>query len=443
MSTNDMTPVSRWQDPLGLIQREAPSRPGRIVLWVVSLLVGAILVWAFVGRLDIVTSAPGRLVPHTLLKIVQPTEAGIVRELRVREGEVVRAGQVLARLDPTLAEADHTALMNDLRNQRLQLRRIDAALADQTMALKSGDDPARFAEVSRQHDARRKVFADSLEQQQALLAKAEHEKKTALDVLAKLEQVLPSYQRSAQAYEKLEKQGFVGPLASAEKQREATEKARDYDAQKGVVASLEAAIEAQRKRISQLKSGYESDLQNERIEVLERISRLEPALDKTRFKTRATELRAPQDGIIKELATTTVGAVVQPGTVLMTLVPQHEALYADVDIRNEDVGFVHEGQPVKIKLATYPFQRYGLLSGRIIHLGPDADAPSTRDPDRIATYKARVQLDQQTLTDPQGNRLPLSAGMQVQADIHQGERSVMEYLLSPVKKAVSEAARER
>ncbi|MBI1835145.1 MAG: HlyD family efflux transporter periplasmic adaptor subunit [Burkholderiales bacterium] len=154
--------------------------------------------------------------------------------------------------------------------------------------------------------------------------------------------------------------------------------------------------------------------------------------------------------------TTTVGAVVQPGAVVLTLVPKGEQLFADVNIKNEDVGFVQIGQTVQIKLAAYPFQKYGMLRGKVIHLSADASetkgntssysAAGTGDSNSgvsIATYKARIQLAQQTLSDAQGNKLVIAPGMQVVAEINQGKRTVLEYLLSPVQKAVNEAGRER
>lgn len=168
------------------------------------------------------------------------------------------------------------------------------------------------------------------------------------------------------------------------------------------------------------------------------------------------ELKAPQDGVIKDLATTTVGAVVQPGTVVMTLVPQGEQLFADVNIKNEDVGFVRVGQSAQIKLAAYPFQKYGMLTGKVIHVSADASeqnkanttasANSSGENEAAASllsYKARIQLNGQVLKDPQGKRLSLTPGMHVVAEINQGKRTVLEYLLSPVQKAVQEAARER
>lgn len=149
--------------------------------------------------------------------------------------------------------------------------------------------------------------------------------------------------------------------------------------------------------------------------------------------------------------------MVQPGAVVLTLVPEGEQLYADVKIKNEDIGFTQVGQTARVKLAAYPFQRYGNLTGKVIHLSADATEvdrlantntngnPSSPDNTvaGIATYKARVQLDTQHLTDPQRNSLPLAPGMQLVAEINQGKRTVLEYLLSPVQKAASEAGRER
>jgi HlyD family secretion protein len=453
-----LRPPSRWHDPLQLIQNEAPSHTGRIVLWAVCVLIMILIAWAAFGQLDIIASAEGKLVPQTLVKIVQPAEAGVVKQLLVDEGDSVKAGQILARLDPTLATADKNTIAGDLAIQQMQVRRIEAELADRPMPSKAKDDPTLYGEIQSQYAAHRKAYLDALDQEKALLDKAEHERMSAVEILAKLEQTLPSYQRSAQAYAKLEKDGFVGGIAAAEKQREATEKAKDLDAQRSTVAALDATIAAQQKKISQLHSTYRSDLQKELSDIKTRIAQLQPNLDKSVYKEGLMELRAPQDGIIKDLATTTVGAVVQPGSVLMTLVPKDEQLYADVNIKNEDVGFVEVGQTAQIKLVTYPFQKYGMLTGKVIHVS--ADANETTKPNATAnsaannersdstnagtlTYKARIRLNQQLLRDPQGTRLALTPGMQLVAEVNQGKRSVLEYLLSPVQKIAQEAARER
>jgi HlyD family secretion protein len=453
-----LRPPSQWHDPLGLLQNEAPGATGRIVLWAVSVLVLVLIAWAAFGQLDIVATADGKLVPQTLVKVVQPAEPGVVKQLLVNEGDQVKAGQVLARLDTTLASADKAGVASDLATQRLQERRIAAELADQPMRPHAGDDPQRFAQVQSQYIAHRQAYSDGLDQEKSLLAKAEHERRSAMEIRAKLEQTLPIYKRTAEAYAKLEKDGFMGGLAAADKQREATEKARDLDAQQSTVAALNSTIAAQQKKISQLQSTYQSELQRELADIRAKIQQLQPTLDKTIYKEGLMELRAPQDGTVKDLATTTVGAVVQPGTVVLTLVPKGEKLFADVSIKNEDVGFVQVGQTAQIKLATYPFQKYGMLTGKVTHISADATESAKPVPSNsnnnastwdgtamasLSTYRARVKLDAQTLRDPQGDRLALTSGMQVVAEINQGKRTVLEYLLSPVQKALGEAGRER
>ncbi|CAG9166440.1 HlyD family type I secretion periplasmic adaptor subunit [Cupriavidus pampae] len=442
----------RWHDPLGLMQETPPENPYRVVLGSVIVLCAAVLIWAFFGRLDIVSSAEGKLVPQTLVKIVQPAEAGVVRELRVREGDLVLKGQILAVLDATMAGADTNLANRELALQRLQLRRMEAELAGNEMRQEAGDAATTYAVVQSQFQAHRRAYNDAVDQEQALLVRYEHEYKSGLQVLAKLEQTVPIYQRSAEAYQKLQGQGFVSAMAYDEKIRDYTEKQRDFDAQRATVASLAATIASQQKKLKQMRSAFESDLRKELADVTTRVQQLEADKEKSAYRESLLTLRAPQDGEIKDIATTTLGAVVQPGTVLMTLVPKDELLYADVSVKNEDVGFVRVGDEAKVKVATYPFQKYGMLEGAVVHVSVDAtenearanaQEPTWADGSAGATYKARVRLKTQRLVDAFGTSYSLGAGMRIVAEIRYGDRTVMEYLLAPVKGAMHDAARER
>ena len=129
--------------------------------------------------------------------------------------------------------------------------------------------------------------------------------------------------------------------------------------------------------MSALSSNFRNQLQTERTEVMGQLARLEQDSRKLKFKAGLLELRAPKAGTVKDIATTTLGAVVQPGMVLLTLVPRDEPLVAEVQVRNDDVGFVRAGQPVKLKIAAYPFQKHGLLEGRVRTVAADAQ---TGDP---------------------------------------------------------------
>ena len=265
--------------------------------------------------------------------------------------------------------------------------------------------------------------------------------------MTKLESTLPSYEQSAAAHRKLVAEGFLSAIAGNDKEREVIEKSQDLKAQAATVQGLLSTITAQDKKIAGLSSTFRSQLLIERTEAMGQLAKLEQETQKMGYKTGLLELKAPQAGIVKDVATTSRGAVVQPGMVLLTLVPRGESLLAEVRVKNEDVGFVQAGQLVRVKVAAYPFQKYGLIEGRIQTLAPDAQA-STNAPGQSAPqgYKAIVALDTQYMESPDGNaaqRKTLESGMQVAAEIHQGRRTIMEYLLSPVQKVSGEAGRGR
>jgi hemolysin D len=185
----------------------------------------------------------------------------------------------------------------------------------------------------------------------------------------------------------------------------------------------------------------------ERAEVSERFEKLRQELAKQDHRQTLLELKAPQDGLVKDLATHTQGAVAQPGTILMTLVPAAESLRAEVWLSNDDTGFVRPGLPVKLKFAAFEFQKYGMLDGEVQYVAADA---TDRQDDTVEVpartlplaYRTLVSLwSQQLVAD--GVPYRLASGMQVTAEIKLGERTILEYLLSPVRRAFHEAARER
>lgn len=432
------------------IQESPPARLPRTILLTVSVLFAILLAWAVFGRLDIIASAEGRLVPQTYLKIVQPADAGIVREILVKEGESVQAGQVLMRMDMTLAQADAATIAHELALRSLQLRRIDAELAGRPLP-KHKDDPFDlYQQAQAQYQARRDAYLDALGQARSALNKAERDVDSARQVLIKLRKSAPLLKQQADAYADLGRNGYVAQVMVWEKERDYHEKAQDLKAQEATIESLNAAVEQARKQLDAVGSRYRSELRNERMEAQGQYDKLQQERVKQVHKTDLLELRAPQAGVVKDLATHTIGTVVSPGSVLLSIVPENEPLVAQVGIRNEDVGFVYPGHRVKVKLAAYPFQKYGMLDGRVMHIGPDAadaDSQQTRDASRAiqaqpAFYKATIALDSQTLGTGAQN-LKLVAGMLVVTEIDQGNRSVMEYLLSPVQKTVQESGHER
>ena len=400
------------------------------------------------GRLDIVAVADGKLVPASYLKIVQPSEAGIVKDILVREGETVRAGQVLMRMDALITEADLEAIAAEYARKQLQLARIDAELTGKPFEPDVQAPAALLRETAAQYQANRDALAAALAEERSRLAKAQQELAAARQQKERLESVLPHYREQDKAYEKLVKDGFAGTLTGSDKRRERIEKEQELKTQKHLIASAQASIDQSLKKLKQIEADYLRQLHAERNEARAQIDKLAKELEKQQHRRALLELKAPQDGVIKDLATHTAGTVVQPGTVLASLVPREEKLKAEVWVSNEDIGFVRPGLTVKLKFATYPFQKYGMGQGTVEHVSADAQSEEeARDQglaggQRPLRYKALVALDANAL-EMDGVQYPLSVGMQTTAEILLGDRTVAEYLLSPVKKAWHEAGRER
>jgi HlyD family secretion protein len=435
------------------VQERPPSPLGRKVLWAVLALIGGTLIWATVGRLDIVAVAEGKLVPATYLKIVQPAEQGVVKEILVQEGQEVREGQLLIRMDAALSDADGRALASEYHTKRLTLRRIDAQLGGKPLA-RTGEDPAEiFAQAQAQHKANVQAYENALSQERAVLDKARNDLASAAEVKTKLERTLPHYREQEKAYEKLTADGFAGRLMYTDKQRERIEKEQDLRTQEFTMQSNQSLIDQSERKIEQITADYRRQLQTDRVEIAAQFEKAEQELAKNEHRAGLLELRATEPGVVKDLATHTIGTVASPGTILMTLVPEGDDMLAEIWVSNEDVGFVRPGQDVKLKMAAFQFQKYGMVEGKVRQVSADAtEAPSAntrsdaltgRDrPMGPLSYRAIVDLKSQDLV-ADGERFRLSPGMQVAGEINLGTRSVLEYLLSPVQKAWHEAARER
>jgi len=445
--------VEQFSPAFVRLQSNAPAPLGRAVLYALASLLGATITWAALAELDIVAIAEGKLVPSGYLKIVQPAEQGIVREMLAREGERVSEGQVLARMDTALLAADGRALMADYYARRLALRRIDAQLARQPLTRLPEDPDAAYLRAQAQHAANVHAFENALAQERSVGERARHDLAAAKAVKEKLLQVLPHYYEQERAFERLARDGYAGRLIQSEKQKDRIEREQDLRTQEFLIASAHASIAQSDARLAQIAADYRRQLEAERAELGPQVERLREELAKQAHRSGLLELRAPQAGIVKDLATHTRGTVLAPGTILMTIVPLGENLRAEVWVSNADSGFVRQGQQAKLKLAAFPSQKYGMANGTVAQVSADATEspnPNTQSgglagrdrPAGALAFRALVDLESQVL-DGDGRRYALSPGMQVTAEINLGTRTVLEYLLSPLRKAFQEAARER
>ena len=256
-STED---IMAFSPALLALQSTAPSPMPRTILRMLALLVACAIAWAAFGRLDVVSVAEGKLVPQSYLQVSQPADGGVLRDLLVREGERVEAGQVLARLDPHFSESERRQIRNDLQQRQLQLARIEAELADRPLRLDGGYPPEMVAQTRAQLIANRRAHADALETQRSTRQRAEQDLRSAMEIEARLRRTAPIYEAQEQGWKQLVEEGFAGKLQALDRERLRIENEQALKAQTHTVASLKTAIQEADQRVAQTTSRYRQQL---------------------------------------------------------------------------------------------------------------------------------------------------------------------------------------
>ncbi|HET6523956.1 HlyD family type I secretion periplasmic adaptor subunit [Sphingopyxis sp.] len=430
--------------PAALEVVERPVSPtARVTAWLLLGLLAVALLWLALGRVDVVASAPGKLVPADDVKLIQPGAAGIVRTILVRDGQTVRAGQPLVELDPTVSDADAAQARKALETAELdaaRLRAILSALDGQGLRFTppAGTSPeVADTQVALARAQLAEIQAGS--QTRAADTRAARASRAEAQIQAvKLSETLPLLDEQIAANEKLLEKGYVSKLRVIEMRRQRIAAARDRDAALATARKAEAQIAAAGGNFSQSAAEARASILADlaRAESDARLRKEE--LTKATKRSSLQRLVSPVDGTVTQLAVHTVGGVVEAAKPIMVIVPSRSKLVAEVAIANKDVGFVGAGQPVALKVEAFPFTRYGAVPGKLEHISSDA----VQDEKRGLIYTARVTLDRATIVRD-GKAIPLTPGMAVTADIRTGRRSLASYLLSPIDEIRTTAARER
>ncbi|MDD2927150.1 HlyD family type I secretion periplasmic adaptor subunit [Rhodoferax sp.] len=438
--------------PAALSLAETPVHPAprRLAYGLMALFILA-LVWSYFGQVDIVAVAPGRIIVSERTKLIQPLEASIVKAVRVKDGDRVSAGQVLVELDPTMASADSASVQEQLHTQASEILRTRALLKalsnSQLSAPVLSGLEADFA-YKPQAAQRLSIQAQLQSEWQDIRAKLakldaeanrhQAEMATVQASIAKLEATLPMAKAREADFTTLVNQGYISGHATQDKTRERVELERDLAVQRARLAEVQSTAQ----ETEQAKAAYRFEIQrtlSERLaQATSRHSQLQADAAKASQRQRQTQLTAPVDGIVQQLAIHSVGGVVTSAQPLMIIVPDSPTVTAEVSIANQDIGFVNAGQMAAVKLETFAYTKYGTVEAKVDVVTADA----VTDEKRGSYYPATLTLSQKDMLID-GKRVSISPGMNITAEIKTGKRRVIEYLLSPVQRAGSESLRER
>lgn len=428
--------------PAVLEVTESPAAPaGRALLWLIVAFFVIALGWSLIGHIDIVATAPGRIVPTARVKIIQPLEAGVVRAVHVRDGDRVAAGQVLVELDPTESRADRDRFAHDLLTARLEAARLSALSTPEPEAAFDPPAEAPDALVALHQASLRSAWAAQQAQLAALdggILEKEGEIAAIRADIARLGRLLPNIRERVERRRGLTNDGTLPRLAFLELEQELIEAEEGRTIQRHRLEEAQGALAALLGQREQADRAFRADVLARRAEAERQVAGLEQDLLKAEDRHARQTLTAPVDGTVQQLALHTIGGVAEPAAPLMVIVPADSPLEVEVRVLNKDAGWVEADQPAEIKVEAFPFTKYGVIDGRVEHLSRDA----VEDENLGLVYPARVSLSRTTITSD-GAEISLSAGMAVSAEIKTGTRRVIEYLLAPLLRYKDESLKER
>ena len=421
------------------IQQAPPSPIGRAILWTIMAVFASAVLWANLGWMDIVATAQGKIIPSGYSKVIQPYEAGVIAAIHVQNGQLVKRGDVLIELDPTLNRADHDRASNEYRAAKVEAARLRALIAGRSTFEAPPDGDPQYVLLQRQ------LLRDQVAEYQARAASAKHlidQRKAGLDQtrenISRLESTVPMEAERADAYKRLLDHEAVTKMDFLQAEGQRIDKTQELAGQRKKLMQDQSAFAEAEKNYRVLVSEFQQSKQMELSTIETKVASLVQEVTKAGQRADFQRLTAPIDGVVQQVAVHTVGGVVTPAQELLIVVPQEHPVEVEAQVENKDVGFVKNGQIVEIKVETFPFTLYGTIPGKVVSVSDDA-API----EKVGlVYPTRVSIDRSTM-QVEGKQVNLSPGMAVTVEIKTGQRRVIEYLLSPLLRSINESLRER
>jgi hemolysin D len=403
--------------PSALSLQEKPVSPAaRLLGKALMAMVGILFVWSFLGKVDIIVNATGKVVPSTRTKVIASVDVASVKALHVEEGQVVKAGDLLIELDASASDTERDKAVGESTMSTLQAARSRALIT----AVDSFKTP-QLPQIAGVPDDKWQAAQQHLSSQY-------------MDFLAKLRridgdiqrynQTLPLAAQRASDYKDLAKDHDVSLHAYLEK-----EQARaDLEGQLFEAKNQRTALIAETKR-----QAYDLLTEGSKAAAISQQDAL-----KANSHSKLLRLTAPVDGTVQQLMVHTVGGVVPAAQPLMLIVPKEELVEIEAVLENKDVGFVEEGQSAEVKIDAFEYTKYGTIPAHVTHVSRDA----IQDDKKVLTYLAKIILAKPSIA-VNGRDMPLSAGMTVNVEIKTGTRRVIEYVLSPLIQHERESFNER
>ncbi|MFA6075548.1 MAG: HlyD family type I secretion periplasmic adaptor subunit [Negativicutes bacterium] len=436
-----------------------PSPAGRLTLCLLIVFVVAAISWMIIGKVDEVASATGSIVPQGYVKAIQSERDGVINKILVTDGQLVKKGDILVELDGKVDRAEVKKLHEDLDYYNMAIDSMEALLLgipfqptqDKYKYLRPEDMKEQQDWFSNKQATLRARENVAIAQIDAAKAKVTAEEATRDKYAALLTDVREQERRM----QELNKNNSIEEFQVFQYRKERVNTQQSLATEHAAILAVKAAVVEGKARLIDARVEFFDEINSKIMEDWEARDKIELSLIRAERVNQANIVRAPVDGRISTMAVHNEGVVVKTGEPLLTVVPSGQKLQVEAWIGNRDIGFIRVGQVADIKIATFDFQKYGVIRGKVLRISPDAgevgvsrqeNAGSTGEatniPEKKYSYRATIELDQDYMMID-GQKVMFAPGMVVTAEVKTGKRRIIQYFLDTFRKYANDSLRER
>jgi len=420
---------------------QGPSPHSKTMLLLILLFFVAAGVWAWYAVVDEVTHADGKVIPSSRVQVIQNLEGGILKEVLVTEGQFVKVGQVVMRIDDT----GHSSSFGELKARYYSLvgeiTRLKAETEEKPLVFSSEMDRDHERIVQDQvalYQARQSELKTQVAILKQQLDQRRQEKDELLGKSQRMQTSLTITQEEYEITEPLVQQTIVPMIDLLRLKRQMNDLEGEISAARLALPRVQSAIQEAQRRIEEKSQHFKSSSLAELSQRNMELARVKEAILGAEDKVARTEIRSPVRGVVKEIKISTIGGVIKPGEDLMEIVPLDDTLLIEARVRPADIAFLHAEQKARVKFSAYDFSVYGGLPGKLEQIGADTVLDERGD----AYYKVIIRTEKNHLSKG-GKNLPIIPGMVATVDIITGQKTIFMYILKPIIKARQLALTER
>lgn len=431
-----------------IIEEPAPHAMRSLHYFIVAMFVLLVVIASLV-KVEIIVQGSGQLATETSPIVLQPMERGIIREIKVKVGDVVTKGQVLASLDATFADADVGSLKTQHHALDVALRRIEAEMTSKEFVINEVGDPhedlqaALFLQRQSQYNARLRAFDEEINRWEANIKATTEDR----NFLAQQLQIANDVEA---VRTKLWQGKLTSKLQYLDSQNNRLRYQRDYQAAVEKLVELQHNLDGKRAERQAFVDDWRRQLLEDMLNKRTELTKINEQLSKAARLHDMVLLTAPEDGVVLDVVRRSVGSVLREAEPFITMVPSNATLIAEIMVASGDVGYAVPGDRVVVKVDAFPYQRHGMVEGRLISISEESFNPGSRGPNGESSQMPSVSGAQHrariALTNTKLEKMPETArlipGMTLSAEIMVGRRSVISYFLYPITRALHESIRE-